>query len=140
MKLLRRVERLAAGAGARVADVGISWSSFGSELDRELKPGEYLAVDVVEDAAGQGASRWLCSERATVDPHDLGIVRGVDGAVLGRVTARDGGLVTIEYGPPGEAPKVSIVEGRSPLVPRTTGLRPVRSGGGASSRRRGRPR
>lgn len=130
MKLLRRVERLAAGAGARLADVGIAWSSYGSELDRDLRPGEWLAVDVTEEDAGEGAKCWRCAERVTTNPHDLGIVRDSSGGEIGRVTSRHGSLVTIEAGRPGEPPSVSIVD--------RGGARAARppSGGGVSGRRR----
>ena len=128
MKLLRRVERLAAGAAGRLADVGIAWSSVGSELDRELRSDEWLAVDVVEEDAGEGAKVWRCSERVTFDPRDLGVVRDGSGAEIGRVVSRKGSLVTIETGAPGEVPTVSIVEG-------ARAARPL-SGGGANGRRR----
>lgn len=112
MKLLRRLERIEQGRAAALADVGIAWSAYDVELEGHLKAGEYLAVDVVQEPAGQGAVWWRCTERATRDSKDLGLVRSVDGAILGRVTARDRGLVTIEYAADGETPTVASVDRR----------------------------
>lgn len=117
MKLLRRAEKLAAAAGAGPADIGLIWSSYDVELEAEphLKRGEYLAVDVVEERAGadnpHDVTRWRCSERISTDPKDLGTIRDRAGAVVGRVTASTGKLLTVEYARDGKTEVSRIGQG-----------------------------
>lgn len=97
MKLLRRVKRVESGRGSlTLAEVGIAWSAYDVELDRRLAAGEYCAVDVVEEPVGPGAVTWRCSERVSTDPGDMGFLRNSKGEIIGRVTARERSLVTVE--------------------------------------------
>ena len=114
MKLLRRLERMEAGKVGRLTDVGIAWSAYDAEIERELESGEYVAVDVVEVEMGQGTVGWRCTERVTRDEADMGIVLDAAGAEIGRVTGRHGNLVSVEYSRDGTAATTATVEAARP--------------------------
>lgn len=112
MRLLTSLKRLEAGAAVSretaPAAVGLIWSRHETTVDPDsLERYEYIAVDVrVMGAApcdgrpamaGQAPTVWEMLERVTQDPQDLGVVRDAEGARVGRVTAIEGSMLTIQW-------------------------------------------
>jgi hypothetical protein len=105
VRLINAVKRLEAGA-ARAREevapgVGLVWSKDEVSVDPlTLEDGEYVAVDVVMEGGGPsplGGTApvwWTVTERVTLDPRDLGVVRNVAGERIGLVTDLDGSMVT----------------------------------------------
>ncbi|MGA2270210.1 MAG: hypothetical protein ABSH44_17195 [Bryobacteraceae bacterium] len=99
MKLLRAVERLetgfVVGGPGPGCEVGLVWTRDESRVDRALEQGEWIAHDLYEVAAAEGAP--ACSrlvERVTTDGNDLGWVYDPAGQVVGRVVEIDGTLIS----------------------------------------------
>ena len=99
MKLSRRVDAMA--PAKRVPRVGgMVRATFGPVEECDLQPGEYAAFDAVEEGTGGWSVNWVCTHRVTRDPLDLGIVRGPDGAELGRVMLLGESTATVAYARP----------------------------------------
>jgi hypothetical protein len=105
MKLVRAVRKLEqvrssaapASSVAAGAAVGLVWTTDEATIERDLKPGEFLACDLYmsDDAHGElNVCRYV--ERVTLDRRDKGVVYSADGARVGRVRRVDGSLVSLE--------------------------------------------
>ena len=108
MRLLKVVGKLeAAAAEAQEAErpaVGVAWSSAETVDAACLDVGEYIATDVTILGEIGGTEEWRTVERVTRDRNDLGGVFDAGGRRIGRVTAIDGSLVTLERAAPGPEP------------------------------------
>jgi YD repeat-containing protein len=94
-----RLESAAGAAAAAARDplpVSISWSSADERVTaRDLRPGEFVAADVMGYRADGEPWESRVVERVTRDGGDLGVVYDAAGARVGRVTAMDGRLLTL---------------------------------------------
>lgn len=124
MRLLREsaLQRLEARAGSwsrAAAGIGIVWTRDESRVERELDPGEWIAVDMyrVLSVGRNGDQTWCVRvvERVTRDEWDLGWVYDAAGAVIGRVTESDGSMLTWRPEPAAAAEPASVPEAAAPL-------------------------
>jgi hypothetical protein len=102
MKLVRKVAALAKRRRDRqlakpLSDVGLVWTSAETKVDRAAMPaGSHIATDVVITDRGPEFEIWSTVERFATDPEDLGVVYDQSRTQIGRVSAVEGKLLTLE--------------------------------------------
>jgi hypothetical protein len=97
MRLVGKVARLERRKERQpVTAAGIVWTEDEERLERELAPGEHVAVDVeiLEPETADNPGRWRTRERAARDPEDLGRVTR-EGREVGRVARVRGSVIEL---------------------------------------------